>query len=98
MAIFQRSDLPKSKYIVSIVAAIKKGTKIKVKGGKFYLFKKTKDIDNLEKVQTDFQKYEKILDPKGKMASISMMVKTLLNLQILIKHRFQAWAVNQGIL
>jgi hypothetical protein len=70
MAIFQRSDLPKSKYIVSIVAAIKKGTKIKVKGGKFYLFKKTKDIDNLEKVQTDFQKYEKIVDPKGKMASI----------------------------
>ena len=55
MAIFNTQDLPKSKYIVSIVAKIKKGTKIKVKDGKSYLFKKTKDIDDLEKVQTDFQ-------------------------------------------
>ena len=54
MAIFNTQDLPKSKYIVSIVAKIKKGTKIKVKDGKSYLFKKTKDIDDLEKVQTDF--------------------------------------------
>ena len=70
MAIFQRQDLPKSKYIVSIVAKIKKGTKIKVKDGKSYLFKRTKDIDSLEKVQTDYQKYKKILDPNGKMAYI----------------------------
>ena len=70
MAIFQRKDLPKSNYIVSIVANIKKGTPIKVKDGKSYKFKKTKDIDMLEKVQTNFQKYGKILDPNGKMASI----------------------------
>ncbi len=70
MALFQRQDLPKSKYIVSIVAKIKKGTKIKVKDGKSYLFKRTKDIDSLEKAQTDHQKYKKILDPNGKMASI----------------------------
>ena len=70
MAIFQRKDLPKSNYIVSIVAKIKKGTKIKVKDGKSIKFKKTKDIDMLEKVQTNFQKYGKILDPNGKMASI----------------------------
>jgi hypothetical protein len=70
MAIFQRQDLPKSKYIVSIVAKIKKGTKIKVKDGKSYLFKRTKDIDSLEKVQTDYQKYKKILDPNGKMAYV----------------------------
>jgi hypothetical protein len=43
MAIFSKADLPKSKYIVSIVANIKKGKKIKVKDGKSYLFKKTKD-------------------------------------------------------
>ena len=55
MALFQRKDLPKSKYIVSIVAKIKKGTSIKVEGGKSYKFKKTKDIDMLEKTQTDFQ-------------------------------------------
>ena len=70
MAIFQRKDLPKSNYIVSIVAKIKKGTPIKVKDGKSIKFKKTKDIDMLEKVQTNFQKYGKILDPNGKMASI----------------------------
>ena len=70
MALFQRKDLPKSKYIVSIVAKIKKGTPIKVEGGKSYKFKKTKDIDMLEKVQTNFQKYSKILDPNGKFAPI----------------------------
>ena len=70
MAIFQRKDLPKSNYIVSIVAKIKKGTPIKVKDGKSIKFKKTKDIDMLEKVQTNYQKYSKILDPNGKMASI----------------------------
>ena len=70
MAIFNTQDLPKSKYIVSIVAKIKKGTKIKVRDGKSYLFKKTKDIDDLEKVQTDFQKYSKILYPNNKHAFI----------------------------
>jgi len=70
MALFKRSDLSKSKYIVSIVAKIKKGTKIKVSDGKSYLFKKTKDIDDLEKVQTDFQKYSKILYPNNKYAFI----------------------------
>ena len=70
MAIFNTQDLPKSKYIVSIVAKIKKGTKIKVKDGKSYLFKKTKDIDDLEKVQTDFQKYSKILYPNNEHAFI----------------------------
>ena len=33
MALFSKADLPKSKYIISIVAKIKKGTKIKVKDG-----------------------------------------------------------------
>lgn len=61
MALFSKADLSKPKYIVSIVAKIKKGIKIKVSDGKSYLFKKTKDIDNLEKVQTDVQKYTKIL-------------------------------------
>jgi len=70
MALFSRADLSKSKYIVSIVAKIKKGTKIKVSDGKSYLFKKTKDIDDLEKVQTDFQKYSKILYPNNKHAFI----------------------------
>jgi len=70
MALFSRADLSKSKYIVSIVAKIKKGTKIKVKDGKSYLFKKTKDIDDLEKVQTDFSKYSKILYPNNKHAFI----------------------------
>ena len=70
MALFQRKDLPKSKYIVSIVAKIKKGTPIKVEGGKSYKFKKTKDIDMLEKAQTNFQKYSKIIDPNGKFAPI----------------------------
>ena len=70
MAIFKPQDLPKSKYIVSIVAKIKKGTKIKVKDGKSYLFKKNKDIDDLEKVQTDFSKYSKILYPNNKHAFI----------------------------
>ena len=63
MALFSKADLSKSKYIVSIVAKIKKGTPIKVKDGKSIKFKKTKDIDSLEKVQTDFQKYGKILYP-----------------------------------
>jgi len=70
MAIFNTQDLPKSKYIVSIVAKIKKGTKIKVRDGKSYLFKKTKDIDDLEKVQTDYQKYSKILYPNNEHAFI----------------------------
>ena len=52
MALFSRADLSKSKYIVSIVAKIKKGTKIKVSDGKSYLFKKTKDIDDLETLFT----------------------------------------------
>ena len=70
MAIFNKADLPKSKYIVSIVATIKKGTPIKVKDGKSYKFKKTKDIDMLEKVQTDYQRYSKILYPNNKYAPI----------------------------
>ena len=70
MALFSRADLSKSKYIVSIVAKIKKGTKIKVSDGKSYLFKKTKDIDDLEKVQTDYSKYKKILYPNDKHAFI----------------------------
>jgi len=70
MAIFQPKDLTKSKYIVAIVAKIKKGTKIKVKDGKSYLFKKNKDIDDLEKVQTDYSKYKKILYPNDKPAFI----------------------------
>ena len=70
MAIFSKADLPKSKYIVSIVAKIKKGTAIKVDDGKSYKFKKTKDIDMLEKVQTNFQKYSKILYPNNKYAPI----------------------------
>ena len=68
MALFSKADLPKSKYIVSIVAKIKKGTAIKVADGKSYKFKKTKDIDMLEKVQTNFQKYNKILYPNNKYA------------------------------
>lgn len=70
MALFSKSDLNKSKYIVSIVAKIKQGNRIKVSDGKSYLFKKTKDIDNLEKVQTDFQKYAKILYPKNNYAFV----------------------------
>ena len=70
MAIFNTQDLPKSKYIVSIVAKIKQGTKIKVSDGKSYLFKRTKNIDDLEKVQTDFKKYSKILYPNNKHALI----------------------------
>ncbi len=70
MAIFSKADLSKSKYIISIVAKIKKGTKIRVKDGKSYLFKKTKEIDMLEKVQTNFQKYSKILYPNNKHAPI----------------------------
>ena len=70
MALFSKADLPKSKYIVSIVAKIKKGTAIKVDDGKSYKFKKTKDIDMLEKVQTNFQKYNKILYPNNKYAPI----------------------------
>jgi len=61
MALFSKADLSKPKYIASIIAKIKQGNKIKVSDGKSYLFKKTKDIDNLEKVQTDVQKYTKIL-------------------------------------
>ena len=75
MAIFSTADLSKSKYIVSIVAKIKKGTKIKVSDGKSYLFKKTKDIDDLEKVQTDFKKYSKILYPNDNTLLYSMTVK-----------------------
>jgi len=70
MAIFNKADLPKSKYIVSIVAKIKKGTAIKVEDGKSYKFKKTKDIDMLEKVQTNYSKYSKILYPNNKYAPI----------------------------
>jgi hypothetical protein len=70
MALFSRADLSKSKYIVSIVAKIKQGTKIKVSDGKSYLFKRTKNIDDLEKVQTDFKKYSKILYPNNKHALI----------------------------
>jgi len=70
MALFSKADLPKSKYIISIVANIKKGTKIKVKDGKSYSFKKTKDIDMLEKVQSNFQKYSKILYPNNRYAPI----------------------------
>ena len=44
MALFSKADLSKSKYIVSIIAKIKQGDKIKVSDGKSYLFKKTKDI------------------------------------------------------
>jgi hypothetical protein len=61
MALFSKADLFKPKYIASIVAKIKQGKTIKVSDGKSYLFRKTKDIDNLEKVQTDVQKYTKIL-------------------------------------
>ncbi len=61
MALFSKADLSKSKYIVSIISKLKQGGKIKVSDGKSYLFKKTKDINNLEKVQTDVQKYTKIL-------------------------------------
>ena len=70
MALFKKDDLPKSKYIVSIVAKIKKGEKIKLKDGKLYKFEKTKDIINLEKVQTEYQKYNKILYPNNKWAPI----------------------------
>ena len=70
MALFSKADLPKSKYIISIVAKIKKGIKIKVKGGKSYSFKKTKDIDMLEKVQSNFQQYSKILYPNNRYAPI----------------------------
>ena len=70
MAIFSKADLSKSKYIISIVAKIKKGTKIKVKDGKSYLFKRTKDIGMLEQVQSNFQKYSKILYPNNKYAPI----------------------------
>ena len=55
MALFSKADLPKSKYIVSIVAKIKKGTAIKVEDGKSYKFKKTKDIDMLEKGIKQYQ-------------------------------------------
>ena len=61
MALFSKADLSKPKYIASIVTKIKQGKTIKVSDGKSYLFRKTKDIDNLEKVQTDVQKYTKIL-------------------------------------
>ena len=55
MALFSKADLPKSKYIVSIVAKIKKGTAIKVEDGKSYKFKKTKDIDMLERFNEQFE-------------------------------------------
>jgi len=65
MALFNKADLSKSKYIVAILAKIKQGKKIKVNDGKSYLFKRTKDITNLEKVQTDFKKYSEILYSKN---------------------------------
>ena len=70
MAIFSKADLPKSKYIISIVAKIKKGTPIKVKDGKSYKFEKTKDIEMIEKVQTNYSKYSKILYANSKFEPI----------------------------
>jgi hypothetical protein len=65
MALFGKSDISKSKYIIALVADINAGKAIKVKGGKSYTFKKTKDIIALEKVQTDVKKYEKIIYPNN---------------------------------
>ena len=76
MAIFKLPDLPKTKYIVAIVAKINAGEKIKVAGGKSYKFKKTKDIVALEKVQTDHAKYKLILYPKSKFAAVFTDGKT----------------------
>ena len=60
---------------------------IKVEGGKSYKFKKTKDIDMLEKTQTDFSKYSKILINKYALCS---MVKYFTFIEIDKKH-FQVW-------
>ena len=81
MAIFGKADLSKSKYIVAIVAKINAGDKIKMSDGKSYKFKKTKDIVALEKVQTDFAKYEKILYPNGQFAAIFTDGKVNLSLK-----------------
>lgn len=70
MAIFNKADLSKSKYIVAIVAKINAGDKIKAKDGKSYKFEKTKQIAALEKVQTDATKYQKILYPNNKYAPV----------------------------
>ena len=70
MALFNKADLSKSKYIVAIVAKINAGDKIKTKNGKSYKFEKTDRIVALEKVQTDTVKYQKILYPNGQYAPI----------------------------
>lgn len=70
MALFNKADLSKSKYIVALVAKINAGDKIKAKDGKEYLFEKTDRITALEKVQTDAIKYQKILYPNSKYAPV----------------------------
>ena len=65
MALFSKADISKSKYIVAIVADINAGKEVKVKGGKSVKFKKTDDIVKLEKVQTNFKKYEQIIYPNN---------------------------------
>ena len=70
MAIFQRKDLPKSNYIVSIVAKIKKGTPIKVKDGKSIKFKKTKRF--LHRLFNDFQQ---ISDPTFEPSCAKLALK-----------------------
>tara|TARA_R110002167_G_C12700472_1_gene653425 strand:+ start:697 stop:2082 length:1386 start_codon:yes stop_codon:yes gene_type:complete len=65
MALFSKADISKSKYIISIVAKINSGDKIKVSGGKSYKFNKTDTIVSLEKVQTKVNQYTKILYAKN---------------------------------
>ena len=70
MAIFKLPDLDKTKYIVAIVEKINAGEKIKMSDGKSYKLKKTKDIFNLERAQTDYSKYKSILYPNNQFAAV----------------------------
>lgn len=70
MGLFNKSDIPKSKYIIAIIADINAGKKIKIKNNKSVTFKKTRDIINLENVQTNPKKYMDILYPKQVHAPI----------------------------
>lgn len=70
MAMFQKADLSKPKYIVALVQAVNSKKPVKLKSGKSVIFKKTDDINKLEKVQNEPTKYMKILYPKNQHAAI----------------------------
>lgn len=73
MALFQKADLDKTKYIVAIVGDIKAGKKIKVKNGKRFeslVFDYNDTIKAIEKIQTEPNKYKKVLYPSSKYAPV----------------------------